>query len=80
MHAEPTTFRDTPCIHLHAEGASALVAAGALVLPGTKIPPGTLWAGNPAKYKRDLTPDEVKGLETYWQNYIEYKTHYLAET
>lgn len=61
-------------------GASALVAAGALVLPGTKIPPGTLWAGNPAKYKRDLTPDEVKGLETYWQNYLEYKTHYLAET
>ena len=33
MHAEPTTFRDTPCIHLHAEGASALVALhGAHVL------------------------------------------------
>ena len=26
MHAEPTTFRDTPCIRLHSDGASALVA------------------------------------------------------
>jgi len=26
MHAEPTTFRDTPCIRLHADGATALVA------------------------------------------------------
>ncbi|GHC11097.1 D-hexose-6-phosphate mutarotase [Thermomonas carbonis] len=26
MHAEPTTFRDTPCIRLHADGANALVA------------------------------------------------------
>lgn len=58
-------------------GASALVAAGAVVLPGTVIPPATLWAGNPAKRKRDLTPEEVKGLEGYWKNYIEYKTEYL---
>lgn len=33
MHAQPTTFRDTPCIRLHADGASALVALhGAHVL------------------------------------------------
>ena len=44
-------------------GASALVAAGAVVLPGTVIPAATLWAGNPAKKKRDLTPDEVEGPE-----------------
>ncbi len=58
-------------------GASALVAAGAMVLPGTKIPPRTLWAGNPAKMKRELTPDEVRGLETYWKNYLDYKAEYL---
>jgi gamma-carbonic anhydrase len=60
-------------------GASALVAAGAVVLPGTLIPPGTLWAGNPAKKKRDLTPEEVESLKDYWKNYLEYKTEYLRD-
>ena len=60
-------------------GASALIAAGSMVLAGTKVPPGTLWEGNPAKQKRDLTPDEVAGLNEYWRNYIEYKSHYLAD-
>jgi carbonic anhydrase/acetyltransferase-like protein (isoleucine patch superfamily) len=58
-------------------GASALVAAGSVVLPGTVISPATLWAGNPAKRKRDLSPDEVEGLTTYWKNYLEYKAEYL---
>jgi carbonic anhydrase/acetyltransferase-like protein (isoleucine patch superfamily) len=58
-------------------GASALVAAGAVVLAGTVIPPATLWAGNPAKKKRDLTLAEVEGLKTYWKNYLEYKAEYL---
>ena len=60
-------------------GASALVAAGAVVLPGTVIPPATLWAGNPAKKKRDLTPEEVAGLEMYWKNYLVYKAEYLKD-
>ena len=60
-------------------GASALVAAGAVVLPGTVIPPATLWAGNPAKRKRDLSPGEVEGLKTYWKNYLEYKAEYLRD-
>ncbi|HSB62734.1 MAG TPA: gamma carbonic anhydrase family protein [Thermoanaerobaculia bacterium] len=59
-------------------GASALVAAGSVVLKGTVIPPATLWAGNPAKHRRDLTPDEVDGLKTYWKNYLEYKAEYLG--
>jgi gamma-carbonic anhydrase len=58
-------------------GRSALVAAGAVVLPGTVIPPATLWAGSPAKKKRDLTAEEVVGLETYWKNYLVYKAEYL---
>ena len=36
MHAEPTTFRDTPCIRLHSDGATALVALhGAHILSWT---------------------------------------------
>jgi carbonic anhydrase/acetyltransferase-like protein (isoleucine patch superfamily) len=58
-------------------GASAFVAAGAVVLQGTVIPPATLWAGNPAQRKRDLSPDEVERLKDYWKNYLEYKAEYL---
>ena len=60
-------------------GPSALVAAGSVVLPGTTVAGGTLWAGNPARYKRDLKPEEVKGLETFWKNYLDYKVVYLAD-
>ena len=60
-------------------GESALVAAGSMVLAGTKIPPRTLWAGNPARQKRELTAEEVEGLEEYWKNYLAYKVDYLAQ-
>ncbi len=58
-------------------GESALVAAGSVVLPGTVIPPRTFWAGNPARQKRELFPDETKRLRLYWQNYLGYKADYL---
>ena len=35
--------------------SGAMVAAGALVTPDKRIPAGQLWAGSPAKYRRDLT-------------------------
>jgi carbonic anhydrase/acetyltransferase-like protein (isoleucine patch superfamily) len=60
-------------------GESALVAAGSMVLAGTKIPPRTLWAGNPAKLKRELKPEEVEGLKEFWKNYLGYKVDYLAQ-
>lgn len=37
----------------------AMVAAGSLVTPGKHIKKGELWAGNPAKYWRDLRDEEV---------------------
>eukprot|EP00349_Pseudokeronopsis_sp_Brazil_P001099 CAMPEP_0202965426 /NCGR_PEP_ID=MMETSP1396-20130829/9402_1 /ASSEMBLY_ACC=CAM_ASM_000872 /TAXON_ID= /ORGANISM="Pseudokeronopsis sp., Strain Brazil" /LENGTH=320 /DNA_ID=CAMNT_0049688135 /DNA_START=156 /DNA_END=1119 /DNA_ORIENTATION=- len=36
----------------------AMVAAGAVVAPGTVVPSGQIWAGNPARYLRDLTQEE----------------------
>ncbi|HIF09420.1 MAG TPA: gamma carbonic anhydrase family protein [Sneathiellales bacterium] len=36
----------------------AMLAAGALLTPGKRVPKGQLWAGAPAKYKRDITPEE----------------------
>ena len=38
---------------------NSMIAAGAVVLPETHVPSGQLWAGNPAKYVRDVTEDEV---------------------
>jgi len=36
-----------------------ILAPGTVLTPGRLIPSGQLWAGNPARYVRDLTPDEV---------------------
>lgn len=60
-------------------GKGSLVGARALVTEGTVIPPGTLWVGAPAKYKRDLTPDEVAWLGRSAGNYVRYSRDYLNE-
>ena len=39
-------------------GEGAIVAAGALVLSNTKIPPFTLWAGVPAKFVKNVAPEQ----------------------
>ena len=60
-------------------GEKSLIAAGSLVAGGTVVPPGTLWAGSPARFRRDLTAIEISGLDTYWKNYLDYKEEYLRE-
>jgi carbonic anhydrase/acetyltransferase-like protein (isoleucine patch superfamily) len=60
-------------------GERSLVAAGALVSPGTIIPPRSLVLGVPARVKRPLTGEEVAGLDVYWQNYIEYTRQYKSD-
>ena len=40
----------------------AMLAAGAMLTPGKRIPAGQLWAGRPAKYVRDLTPEDIEGM------------------
>jgi len=48
----------------------AMVAAGALVPPGKRVPSGELWAGNPAKKLRDLTPADVAGFKKSVDGYV----------
>ena len=43
--------------------SQCIVAAGAVVTSGTLIPSGQMWAGNPAKYVRDVTEAEKEGLK-----------------
>lgn len=41
-----------------------MIAAGAVVGPGSTVPSGELWAGNPAKKLRELKPEEQEYLNT----------------
>ncbi|MEM6812518.1 MAG: gamma carbonic anhydrase family protein [Pseudomonadota bacterium] len=54
----------------------AMVAAGALVPPRKVIPSGQLWGGNPARYMRDLTPEEDQFLEISADNYVKLAAEY----
>lgn len=60
-------------------GAQSLVAAGSLLSPGTQVPPRSLVMGQPARVKRELTDEEVAGLNRFWQNYIELTRIYKDE-
>lgn len=60
-------------------GKNSLVAAGSLVTPNTQIPEGSLVMGSPAKVKRALTDEEIKDLEKFWRNYVEYRRIYLEK-
>jgi carbonic anhydrase/acetyltransferase-like protein (isoleucine patch superfamily) len=60
-------------------GEGALIGARSLVTEGTVIPPHTLWVGAPAKYKRDLNPDEVAWLQRSAGNYVKYTLQYMND-
>lgn len=60
-------------------GEGALVGARALVTEGTIIPPHTLWVGSPARYKRDLTAEEIAWLPKSADNYVKYSLQYIND-
>ena len=43
-------------------GDKSMVAAGAVLPPGTEIPTGQLWGGNPAAFMRNLSAADIAGL------------------
>ncbi len=51
-------------------GRQSLIGAKALVTPGTKIPPGSLVLGAPAKVVRKLSPAERAGLKWWAEKYV----------
>lgn len=48
----------------------AMLAAGAMLTPGRRIPAGQLWAGRPAKYLRDLSVEELAGMQAGVSHYV----------
>ena len=61
-------------------GEGSILAAGALVPEGTVVPPRTLWAGLPARQRRELTDKDREMILMYARNYLDYTAIYLAET
>ena len=51
-------------------GEDSIVGAGALVTAHTKIPPGSLVMGSPAKVKRPLTEEEKRGIRESAAHYV----------
>jgi len=57
----------------------AMVAAGALVTPGKRVLSGQLWGGSPAKYMRDLTPEEKAYIRHSSKHYVGIAKNYLQD-
>jgi len=55
---------------------NCIIAAGALISPGTKVRSRSLMMGIPAKRVRELSDEEVAKIRQYALNYFEYKETY----
>ena len=60
-------------------GSGSIVAAGAVVPEDTVVPPHTLWAGVPAKLRRQLDDKDRALILEYAKNYLDYVEIYLKE-
>lgn len=58
---------------------NAMVAAGALVRQNTRIPCGEIWGGNPAKFLRKLTEEEIAFISQSAINYSNLAQVHAAE-
>jgi len=61
-------------------GAGCLVAGGAVVLEGTRIPDGSLVAGVPAKVRRELTTEERAGILRNAEIYLSHSERHGSAT
>ncbi|MDQ3120886.1 MAG: gamma carbonic anhydrase family protein [Verrucomicrobiota bacterium] len=63
-------------------GARSIVGAQALITGGTKIPPGSLVLGTPAKVVRQLSLEEQANTKTWALKYVEtarrFREHFSA--
>jgi carbonic anhydrase/acetyltransferase-like protein (isoleucine patch superfamily) len=58
-------------------GEGCIIAAGSIVAERTVVPPRTLWAGVPARLRRELTDKDRALILEYAQNYLDYVDSYL---
>jgi carbonic anhydrase/acetyltransferase-like protein (isoleucine patch superfamily) len=61
-------------------GARSVIGANALVTQGTKIPPGSLVLGAPAKVRRAMTLDEQASVRDWADKYVHLSRAYIARS
>ena len=59
-------------------GEDCIVAAGALLTEGTRVPPRSLVMGSPGKVRRILDDQEVASIRWYSERYVGYRLDYMA--
>lgn len=56
-------------------GSGSIIAAGAVVLEDTEVPPGTIFAGVPAKKVKNISPELLMGeVDRIANNYVMYSS------
>ena len=58
----------------------AMLAAGALLTPGKRVPKGQLWAGRPAKFMREMTEEENRYILWSAEHYRKLGQEHKEET
>jgi carbonic anhydrase/acetyltransferase-like protein (isoleucine patch superfamily) len=54
-------------------GSNSIIAAGAVILENTKVEPGSIYAGVPARKVKDISKDLIEGeINRIAENYIKY--------
>ncbi len=53
-------------------GTGSIVAAGAIVTQHTVIPPNTIYAGNPARFLKNVSPEQAEIFDRTANNYVTY--------
>ena len=57
---------------------NAIVAAGALLPPGKRVPSGEVWAGRPAKKLRDVNEADLNFIKVNTERYIRLAMEYKS--
>lgn len=57
-------------------GSDTIVAAGSLLLEGTRVPPRSLVVGSPGQVRRALRDDEIATIQQYAERYVQYRLAY----
>lgn len=61
-------------------GENSIIAAGAVVLSNTKVEPGTIYGGNPAKKIKEISPEQTREMiEKIARNYRMYAGWFMEE-
>jgi carbonic anhydrase/acetyltransferase-like protein (isoleucine patch superfamily) len=61
-------------------GSNSIIAAGAVVLEGTIVEPGTIYAGIPAKKVKDISQELISGeIDRIANNYVMYSSWFKVD-